>query len=241
MYRVAIATNSRENSALIEAGLRLCEQILGFSFLVTRFPDSSSLVARYQPIYDFIFLDALPENAHGHYAEAQIRALDALVQLIPIVRTERMALRGYEVDALGALVIPFAEADVERIVRRGANRLTLRQDQFLHFPVAGGMLRLDARMITYIESDRHHITVYTDTGSFAVSGTMKELEQTLAPRHFFRSNHGYLVNLAHVTAVYDNIVELRELKLVVSRSRRKALAQAYADYLGVKPMENPTE
>lgn len=241
MYRVAIAIESRETTALIEAGLRLCEQSLGLSFLVSRFSDSTSLAVRYQPIYDFVFLDALQADAQGNYAEAQIRALDALVQLIPIARMERMALRGYDVDALGALVIPFAETDVEPIIRRGISRLSLRQDQCLHFPAAGGMLRLDARAILYIESARHHITIYTETNQYAVSGTMKALEQALASRHFFRSNHGYLVNLAQVTAVYDNIVELRDLKLVVSRSRRKALAQAYAGYLGVKPMETPTE
>ena len=48
----------------------------------------------------------------------------------------------------------------------------------------------------------------------------------------FRSNSGYLVNLAQVQAVQQNTVEVGPYELQVSRPKRKSFLAALTDYIG---------
>jgi DNA-binding LytR/AlgR family response regulator len=63
-------------------------------------------------------------------------------------------------------------------------------------------------------------------------GTVKDIEAKLDPRHFFRCNSGYIVNMARVTEVQDNFVLLGDYRLQISRPKKRAFMSALTDYLG---------
>ena len=103
---------------------------------------------------------------------------------------------------------------------------------YLAVPVDGGMRRLDAAAIYYIESEGHRVHFYTEDGDFSAPGALKVLAEKLAGRLFARCNSGYLVNLAQVSGVQQNTVQVGPHELQISRPKRRAFLAALADYIG---------
>ena len=62
--------------------------------------------------------------------------------------------------------------------------------------------------------------------------SLKALEEKLAGRLFARRNSGYLVNLAQVSGVQQNTVQVGPHELQISRPKRRAFLAALADYIG---------
>ena len=57
-------------------------------------------------------------------------------------------------------------------------------------------------------------------------------EEKLVGRAFARCNSGYLVNLAQVSGVQQDMVQVGPYTLQISRPRRKAFMAELADYIG---------
>ena len=57
-------------------------------------------------------------------------------------------------------------------------------------------------------------------------------EEKLVGRAFARCNSGYLVNLAQVSGVQQDMVQIGPYALQISRPRRKAFMAGLADYIG---------
>ena len=62
--------------------------------------------------------------------------------------------------------------------------------------------------------------------------SLKALEEKLTGRLFARCNNGYLVNLAQVSGVQQNTVQVGPHELQISRPKRRAFLAALADYIG---------
>ena len=92
--------------------------------------------------------------------------------------------------------------------------------------------RLDAAEIYYLESEGHKVHFYTEKEDFVVPGTLKNYEEKLVGRAFARCNSGYLVNLAQVSGVQPDMVQVGPYTLQISRPRRKAFMAGLADYIG---------
>lgn len=87
--------------------------------------------------------------------------------------------------------------------------------------------------MVYVESVKHRLEIHTVDGVISVAGTLKEMEVQLEGRDFFRSNSGYLVNLAHVRGVRDqSCVMTGGHELRISRPRKKDFLFALAAFAG---------
>ena len=122
--------------------------------------------------------------------------------------------------------------DLDTAIRRAVTPLAKRTRHYLAVPVDGGMRRLDAATIYYIESEGHRVHFYTEDGDFSAPGALKALEEKLTGRLFARCNSGYLVNLAQVSGVQQNTVQVGPHELQISRPKRRAFLAALADYIG---------
>lgn len=72
---------------------------------------------------------------------------------------------------------------------------------------------------------------YTENGDFSASGLLKNFEEKLAGRPFARCNNCYLVNLAQVAGIAQEIVKVGPHSLPVSRTKRRAFLDAMSDYI----------
>ena len=224
--------------AIVEDEAAVRDQLMGYvqrymrqydaQIEVTMFTDGVEILEEYRPVYDIIFLDVEMQHLDGMETASRIRALDSDVLLIFITNMAQYAIRGYEVDALD--FVPYFAFSQQ--LQKAAGQLARRARRYLAVPVDGGMRRLDEASVYYIESEGHRIHFYTEDGDFSAPGALKAWEEKLEPHGFARCNSGYLVNLAYVSSVQMNTVQVGPHQLQVSRPRRKAFLEALADYIG---------
>ena len=154
--------------------------------------------------------------------------------LIFITNMAQYAIKRYAVGALDYVLKPVPYFAFSQQLQKAVNQLAKRTRHYLAVPVDGGMRRLDAAAICYIESEGHRVHFYTEDGDFSAPGALKVLEEKLTGRLFARCNSGYLVNLAQVSGVQQNTVQVGPHELQISRPKRRAFLAALADYIGGK-------
>ena len=206
MTRIAIVEDEAAVREQLAGYVQRYTRQYGTQFEVTMFTDGVEILEDYRPVYDIIFLDVEMQHLDGMETARRIRELDSDVLLIFITNMAQYAIKGYAVGALDYVL--------------------------KSVPVDGGMRRLDDATIYYIESEGHRVHFYTEDGDFSAPGALKALEEKLAGRLFARCNSGYLVNLAQVSGVQQNTVQVGPHELQISRPKRRAFLAALSDYIG---------
>ena len=193
-----------------------------FHYLCNRFIHSQ---------FDIILRDIEMKFMDGMSAAEAIRNIDKEVVIIFITHTPQYAIRGYEVEALDYIIKPVSYFAFSQRLARAITRMKKREQKSVIISVKGGVVRLAANTIYYIESQGHDLIYHTSRGEYVTSGTMKDSEETLKSLHFFRGSKWYLINLALVEGLEDGAARMKDGKLVsLSRGRKKEFMAALAQY-----------
>ena len=232
MIRVAIVEDDAEVQGVLQEYVRRYTRQYGTEFEVTVFADGVELLDDYRPVYDILFLDVEMKHLDGMETARRVRELDKDVIIVFITNMAQYAIRGYSVGALDYVLKPVPYFAFSQQLLKAVARLEKRAKHYLTVPVEGGLRRLDTASIYYLESEGHRVHFYTDEGDFSAPGALKAFEEKLADCPFARCNSGYLVNLAHVSGVQQNTVQVGPHELQISRPKRRAFLAALADYIG---------
>ena len=232
MNHIAVVEDSARDRAVLDSYLEKYQQEKNCHFQITHFSDGDEIALGYKGGYDLILMDIEMTFLDGMSAAEEIRRADPEVLIIFITNSPQYAIKGYAVGALDYVLKPVPYFAFSQQLQKAVNQLAKRTRHYLAVPVDGGMRRLDAATIYYIESEGHRVRFYTETGDFSAPGALKALEEKLAGRLFARCNSGYLVNLAQVSGVQQNTVQVGPHELQISRPKRRAFLAALADYIG---------
>ena len=232
MIRIAVAEDDLSWAKQLQAYVEQYARETGKPFDVSLFSDGEDLVERYQGQFDLIFLDIQMRFLDGMATAELIRRTDPEVILLFITNMAQYAIRGYEVDALDYMLKPVGYVTFAQRLGRALSRMRRRERTYITVPMKGGAMKLAVEDITFVESQGHRLIYHTPTGEYICGGAMKEAEETLEGHNFFRSNKGYLVNLAHVDGIQDNCALVGEHRLLISRSRKAPFLEALTAYLG---------
>lgn len=194
--------------------------------------DGDGITEKYKAQFDIILMDIEMKFVDGMTAAEEIRKVDSEVVIIFITNMPQYAIRGYEVDALDYILKPVSYFSFRQKLNRAVLKLRRRSSKYITVPVKGGMQRMAAADIYYIESEGHNLIFHTKEGPVVTSGTMKSVEEILKDLHFSRGNKCYLINLEHVDGVKDKSAVIKGEKLALSRSGLKSLMQDLTRYWG---------
>ena len=131
--------------------------------------------------------------------------------------------------------MPIAEADKVRAILTRFTRETIPDyiiENSTAILEAGGVQKLDASDIYYVEICDHDLLFHTKQGEVHSTGSMRDVEQKLPPENFFRSSKAYLVNLEHVDGIQDEDAIVNGDRVQISRAKRKAFLAALNHYMG---------
>ncbi len=234
---VGIVDDSERDRSVIREYLERYRHEHAVSFLVREYADGAALLESYQADVDILFLDIKMDGIDGMTAAEAIRRVDAKVFLVFVTSTAQYATQGYAVQAQSYLLKPVTYFAFETETNRSIARLRQSERESILVGSGAAIRRVDVSDICYIESNRHRITIHTAGGDIALSGTLKAFESELSDHPFHRANSGYLVNLRHVRAIDNDEVVLADGEtLRISRSRKRGLMEALADYIGGRPL-----
>ena len=181
---------------------------------------------------DLILMDIEMTFLDGMSAAEEIRRADPEVLIIFITNSPQYAIKGYAVQALDYILKPLSYYAFCQRMNHVRELLGRRQKHFLTVPCAGGVQKLDASDIYYVEICDHDLLFHTKQGEVHSTGSMRDVEQKLPPENFFRSSKAYLVNLEHVDGIQDEDAIVNGERVQISRAKRKAFLAALNHYMG---------
>ena len=232
MAKIAVVEDNDAVRAELCGFIAQYAQESGSQLDVTPFSDGAQVVEPYRPGFDIIFLDIEMPTLGGMPTAERIRLLDPDVVLIFVTNMAQYAVRGYEVDALDFVLKPVNYYQFSTKLARALQRIQRRRGGQITLQTPGGAQQLDTDDILYLETRDRLLHYHTADKVWSVRGSLLKSEKKLAPYHFARCNQCYLVNLRHVKGVQDDLVQVGEERLEISRRQRAAFLAAVASYVG---------
>lgn len=231
MVNVAIVEDDSAYAEKIYGYIKMFSTESGERIDVSFYSDGDEIIAGYKSVYDIIFMDIYMGRMDGMTAAEHIRRLDKNVILIFITNMPGYAIKGYAVNALSFLLKPVSYFAFSHEIKNAVKSLK-RKSQYVLLPAEKGVVKLNADDIIYIESIPYKILIHSKQGDYRVPKTMKMIEESLGGMPFFRCNKCYLVNLNCVTGIRENFAILGNIKLQVSRPKKKLFLKALTEFVG---------
>lgn len=181
---------------------------------------------------NIIFLDIELQSANGIDIAAKLREkMD--FYLIFITNNVQYALQGYEVHAFGFIKKPLSYAIIKKSLYEAIKRMDILSLPKIIMQYNGQTDIVFCKNILYIESFRHEIVFTMKNGEKRrYTCTMKELEDKLPPKSFFRCHNSYIINMQYVTGFNSKSVCLPCGEVPLSKYKARAFSQALLAFQG---------
>lgn len=231
MVRIALVDDDPIYTGQLKEYLSRYEKSYGEKFSISCFTDGDDIALDYKAAYDVILMDIEMAFMDGMTAAEEIRRHDGEVIIMFITNMPQYAIKGYAVDALDYILKPISYADFTQRLGRALSRLQRRRRKYLRVSGRSGVQKLDPSRIRFIEVQGHQLTYHTTDGLFTATGVLRDVEQALDSRQFFRCGKGYLVNLEYVDAIRGENACVGGEEVQISRARKKPFLDALNDYI----------
>jgi len=179
-----------------------------------------------------VFLDIELQNMNGIDVAAKLREkMD--FYLIFITNNVQYALQGYEVHAFSFIKKPLSYAIIKKSLYEAIKRMDILSLPKIVMQYNGTTDIVLCKNILYIESFRHEIVFTMKNGEKRrYTCTMKELEDKLPAKSFFRCHNSYIVNMQHVTGFNSKSVYVPGGEIPLSKYKAKEFSQALLAFQG---------
>ena len=162
---------------------------------------------------DLVFLDIEMPKMNGFQLLKSIDKVDFGV--IFTTAFDQFAVQAFKVSAVDYLVKPIDDDELKLAVEKGEKRnpkssavsveFLLEQMQEnklsdrLFLPTLNGLEFIEKELVVRCESDSNYTTVFLkNEDKMVISKTLKEFEDLLPEKHFFRVHNSHIINLLYV-------------------------------------------
>lgn len=200
-------------------------------FQINLFSDGDEIMQDYREDYDIIFMDIEMKFLNGMATAEEIRKVDQEVVIIFITNMPQYVMQGYKVEALDYILKPISYYQFSQTLERAIARMGRRKKEFLTVAIKGGFQKIDLSEIRYIEVADHNLIFHVKGEQILTRGVMRDVEEKLKDRNFFRCNKCEMVNLNFVDGIVNNEARVDGTVIQISRPKKKAFLNALNDYM----------
>lgn len=232
MIKIAVCEDDVSLRDVLEKSLQAYLDANKFPNIIDTFDSSEAFMPR-STEYDLVFLDIHMGGCTGMEAAKYVRQVNEKCIIIFATSDTDMVYQAFEVKAFRFLPKPITEEKLIPVLADAVSEFKGRDQGSLIFKTTEQKtLLVPIDEILYIETLNRGLQVVTLKENFSVTQTMKEAEQLLIDRDFFRCHTSFLVNLGHV--IGHNAFEITvtsNQKVMLSRLKSKAFKAAFEGYL----------
>ncbi len=182
---------------------------------------------KHQGELDLVFLDIEMQTLNGMDTARKLRETDAELQLVFVTGYADYVYDGYAVRALGYLLKPAKETQLDDILTRALSAHYRNANEVFVCRNGDSFYRIPRTKIMYFLSDKRQIQCITDERTYTFYGKLDEVEQELVDDSFVRIHQRYLVYAPAVKRVDSSEVTLQGgVVLPISRSYQNAAMAA---------------
>lgn len=232
MIKIALVDDESQIRNQLTGYIEKYKETNNLKCTIEHFSDAYDLVDDYKKSFDIIFMDIQMSKMDGMTAANLIRQVDQEVVLVFVTNMANYAIEGYKVDALSYIVKPIMYYDFVQQLDKVIAKIEREQKSYLMVSSQSDITRVDVSEIIYIESVEHKIVIHMIDEELTINSSLKIIEKDLVGKSFFRCHSGYLINLRHVEGISNNEVQIANIRLAISRGKKKAFMTALSEYIG---------
>lgn len=232
MLKVAIVEDDKEYSTLLKRFIEKFQLETKRTLKVDCFSNGLNFVSEYAEGYNIAILDIEMPMMDGITAAKKIRAVDQNVTIIFITNMAKLAIKGYEIDALDFMVKPIDYFNFYLKMEKAIRIQEKYVDDFMMINTYTGKVRLKISEVKFVESNTHNLVYHTINGNFECRNTLKNVEEELEKHYFIRANNSALVNMAFIEKIEGDNIIIDKHTIVISRSKKKEVLTAVGIFYG---------
>lgn len=158
--------------------------------------------------YDISFVDIEMPIVDGFETIEKSRIYNPDGVYIILTTHTEMSRRGYLVNAFRYIdKINLVDEMIEAM--QSAELILGRNNKIEVSIIDVGIRKIVLKDILYIETEKHHILIHTKEKDIRCNNTMKEMEDILDEKWFFRCHNSYIVNLDEIARIDKRIIYLK--------------------------------
>ncbi len=187
---------------------------------------------------DLIFLDIEMPNINGVQF---VKSLNTSPHVIFTTAYSDYALEGYELNVIDYLLKPFsfgrflkaANKAIESIRKNRSTNESEKQatstEDFMFVKADKKITKIKFNDIYYIEAMQDYVRLFLKEDKITVHGTLKKVEEKLAPRQFIRVHRSYIISLNKIDEIVGNIVRIKGNEIPIGLNYKEKLEKAVND------------
>ena len=196
------------------------------NYNIYEFSSGEELLSNYPKDLDILIMDIQMKIVNGMDTAKKIREFDQNLEIIFMTSFSEFMQEGYEVKAYRYLLKPISEKNLSRNILPCINEIMKKKNIYLTINVKNYIDRIKIDSITYIETDRPNLLIYTNDNQYATKMNISKMEKILSEYGFFRCHNSYIINLKLVESMNSNTVKIDKEYIPISKYRVKELKLA---------------
>ena len=228
MLKIALVDDNELDAKRLENAINTHLEKLGIKGAVDIFTRAVNFIEDSKDVYDCLFLDIDMPFMSGMKCAHKLREANNRVPIIFETNYSSLAIDGYSVNALGFIVKPVKQEDVDEVLDKLLEKIKEEADETkIIVKVKSGYQSIALNEIKYIEVNIHDIYYHCKNDVYQSRGVLKEIEKQLPSDKFVNCSNCYLVNLDYIDSIVKNDVKIGDEYLKISKNKKKAFIQAY--------------
>ena len=227
MLQIAICDDVVEQTLVLQNYVREYRERRKIEYKLYIYTSGIEMLADAEKM-DIVFLDIEMPNLDGIETGRQIREKNSVCRIIMATCMVERMKEAFFIEAFRFIIKPFDQKEVEEALDACMKKILGSRSILLY---------LNRNIYEVHQSEIQYIITYDSACEYRVRDKMlrsetslRELESQLDNRLFFRVHRKYIVNMAHIRSYKNGQIQMKDVKLPVSRRRKKEFEQAYMEF-----------
>lgn len=233
LIKVAICEDEKVFRDTLEIILKYYLKEKNKSYILDCYERGEQLLESNHNQYNILFLDVEIKNGiDGIELAKRLRIENNTGEIIFLTSHQEEAYKAFEVNAFRYLLKPLQEDMLYKTMDLAIEKIEEIKKNYIILESGTSIIKLQLKDIIYIETYERKLKVHTLEKEYVIDYRLRDIEDKLRDKWFFRVHKSFLINLEHIKEHNDtNIIMQNGVVIYISRLKLQPFKQLFVGYL----------